>query len=170
MVLQNMNQEEKYIIKKLYSLLQPHAQYTPLIEGAPDSAFSASSVYDAVWNCSKIRFSTPHSFLMHESAQANPTQHFIQVDFDSVKLIGRVGTKGRPQTNQRLTSYKIAYSFTGSEHDLQFLPIVFEGNVDADTPRYHTFKEPIAARMVRLYPVTFKDWISFRWELYEINM
>ena len=95
---------------------------------------------------------------------------FIQADLGTVRRVERLATQGRRENAQWVTSYKFAYSAdgltyhfilggTGSER-------VFAGNSDRDTVVEKIFDVAVAARYVRVYPQTWHNTMTMRWEIY----
>ena len=69
-----------------------------------------------------------------------------------------------------MTSYKFAYSvdgltytFVSSYDDVEW---VFEGNYDSNTVVTHSLEIAVAARYVRVYPQSWRQHMSMRWEVY----
>ena len=96
---------------------------------------------------------------------------YIQVDLRTVRRLERVATQGRQDNEQRVTSYRIAYSIDDENYayiynDDDGSDTVFAGNSDRDTIVQHDFDHAIVARYIRLYPQTWNGFISLRWEVY----
>ena len=91
---------------------------------------------------------------------------WIQVDLGEEYWINAVSIQGRGDMAQWVTKFRIRYSLTG-ENNLRNLG-VFEGNKDNTTVVKRYFKEPVLARIIRLYVLGFNEHPSLRWELHYI--
>ena len=99
------------------------------------------------------------------SDKENP---WIQVDLGEVYWINAVSLQGRGdnQYPQYVTKFRIRYS-PNDENHLRNLD-VFEGNYDNTNVVKRTFKEPILARIIRLYVLGYSGHPSLRWELHYV--
>ena len=133
------------------------------------SGFTASSSFDSLY--------LPSNSLLHSTAaygwwaaQNNVIGEYIQVDLDEVKVIVKVATQGQTAGNQFVTSYELA---TSSGGDLEYIlnefgnEKLFSGNVDGDTVVENCVGN-VQAFAVRMYPQTWYQHISLRWELYAL--
>ena len=91
---------------------------------------------------------------------------WIQVDLGSQYWINAVSLQGRGDGAQWVTQFRIRYSLT-DENNLRNLD-VFEGNIDNTSVVKRYFKEPILARIIRLYVLGYNGHPSLRWELHYI--
>ena len=91
---------------------------------------------------------------------------WIQVDLGSEYLINAVSLQGRGDAAQWVTRFRIRYSLT-NENDLRNLD-EFEGNKDNTSVVKRYFREPIKARIIRLYVLGYNSHPSLRWELHYI--
>ena len=91
---------------------------------------------------------------------------WIQVDLGSQYWINAVSLQGRGDCAQWVTQFRIRYSLT-DENNLRNLD-VFEGNKDNKTVVKRYFKEPILARIIRLYVLGYSQHPSLRWELHYV--
>ena len=93
---------------------------------------------------------------------------WIQVDLGSQYWINAVSLQGRGDDDypQWVTQFRIKYSLT-DENNLRNLD-VFEGNKDNKTVVKRYFKEPILARIIRLYVLGYSQHPSLRWELHYV--
>ena len=91
---------------------------------------------------------------------------WIQVDLGSQYRINAVSLQGRGDCAQWVTQFRIRYSLT-DENNLRNLD-VFEGNKDNTSVVKRYFKEPILARIIRLYVLGYYSHPSLRWELHYI--
>ncbi|XP_078667193.1 uncharacterized protein LOC144909027 [Branchiostoma floridae x Branchiostoma belcheri] len=94
---------------------------------------------------------------------------WLQVDLGEMKHFTGTITQGRPRVDNWVTSYKLQYSAdefiwktyansNGSDE-------VFTGNTDSDTQVMNLLENPVEARYVRFYPLTWNDEISMRVEI-----
>ena len=98
-----------------------------------------------------------------ENDKENP---WIQVDLGDEYIINAVSIQGRGDCNQFVKKFRIKYSKT-DEKNLRHLD-EFEGNLDDTTVVKRYFKEPIKARIIRLYVLEYYGYPSLRWELHYI--
>ena len=95
---------------------------------------------------------------------------WIQAEFTAPSYIHKVAIQSRDVSSQWVTSFNLAYSM-----DLvHFAPIsdvitgdqtTFPGNTELDTVVENSFS-PVLALFLRLYPLTYEDRPSMRWEVY----
>lgn len=102
------------------------------------------------------------------SAQQAKTGDWIQVDFNSVKIVTAVATQGRSNAAQWVTSYVVSYSNNalGIGFTLYQGGKVFSGNSDQTSVVKHTLSPPIIARYIRLTVRSYSGWPSLRMEYY----
>ena len=104
------------------------------------------------------------------TAGSESVNEYIQIEFRTMRRVERVATQGRDVNNQRVTSYRIAYSTDGSI--FEFVQntlgndVIFNGNTDESTVVQHDFDPALVARYVRLHAQTWNYRISLRWEVY----
>ena len=91
---------------------------------------------------------------------------WIQVDLGNEYWINAVSLQGRGDGEQYVTKFRIRYSLT-DENGLRNLD-VFEGNKDNTSVVKRVFKEPVLARIIRLYVMEYKGHPSLRWELHYV--
>ena len=130
-----------------------------------DSKLTSSSHYNSnhsVKGC-KLNSGTSSAWCAGENDKENP---WIQVDLGSEYWINAVSLQGRGDCNQYVTKFRIKYSRT-DENNLRNLD-VFDGNKDNTTVAKRYFKEPIRARIIRLYVLEYKNHPSLRWELHYV--
>ncbi|KAI8516201.1 hypothetical protein Bbelb_070140, partial [Branchiostoma belcheri] len=76
---------------------------------------------------------------------------------------------GFPEMPAWVTSYVVLYSTDGVNFfavpDLHGNPQQFQGNYDSDSHVQHIFAEPIEAQYIRVQPLTWANFLSFRFEL-----
>ena len=151
-----------------------------LIQNITDSALTASSFWenDQRYNPSRSRLNTVSDGNGGGGwlAFTSDTNQWIQVDLQSAHSVSRVETQGRQYPNTLrynwVTSYQLATSLTGDEADFEYVTssadgvvVTFNANSDRDTIVSNSFS-PRVARFVRLYPQTWNEYISMRWEVY----
>ena len=138
----------------------------PLIAGLADSALSASSFRNAG--------SRPAGSRLHSGAFWRPASEavgeFVQADLGALKRIEAIATQGHPAHARWVTSYKFAHSVDDVTYDYVMNADdgerVFSGNSDSNTVVVNDVSPSIVARYVRLYPQTYQQLISVRWEVY----
>ena len=134
-----------------------------------DSKLTSSSHYNSnhsVKGCklNKIMPSdTSSAWCAGENDKENP---WIQVDLGSEYWINAVSLQGRGDCNQYVTKFRIKYSRT-DENNLRNLD-VFDGNKDNTTVVKKYFKEPVLAKIIRLYVMEYVNHPSLRWELHYV--
>jgi len=92
---------------------------------------------------------------------------WLQVDLGTESMVSAVFTQGRARDcNQFVKSYIIK---TSLEADGEFTSVdddkVFDGNSNTSTVVKNTFAKPVKARYVRIYPQTWNEHMSLRWDL-----
>eukprot|EP01084_Bolivina_argentea_P035072 65031_1 len=93
----------------------------------------------------------------------------IQVNFDKIYLIKAVGTMGRKNTDQWVTSYNLEYSEDGNTFVADGINNPLRGNSDRNTEVLHKLglgEKQIFAKALRFTPVTWRGWKSMRIEAY----
>ena len=87
---------------------------------------------------------------------------WVEIDARSEVLWNKIETKGR--AGQYVKSYKLKYSNDGASWtDIEG---TFTGNSDATSVKTNVLKEPIKARMIRIYPLTYHSHTSMKFEAY----
>ena len=148
-----------------------------LVADIPDSQLSGSGFRgnNPVYNYSRSRLHTQRNDDGNDgrgawSARRNRVGEYIQADFGQLQQIQAVATQGKQAFDQWVTSYKFAYSTDGVTYHYitsdDGSDRVFGGNSDRNTVVEHSFDVPIVARLVRLYPQTWNDYMALRWEVY----
>ena len=134
-----------------------------------DNKLTASSEYNqnhSVKGC-KLNKTMPSGYSSAWcAANSDKENPWIQVDLGSEYLINAVSLQGRADYGQWVTKFRIRYSLT-NENDLRNLD-EFEGNKDNTSVVKRYFREPIKARIIRLYVLGYKSHPSLRWELHYI--
>ncbi|KAL5005600.1 hypothetical protein ScPMuIL_016758 [Solemya velum] len=99
-------------------------------------------------------------------AGSNDVNQFIQVEFDNVKRVTGIATKGRGQLltrgNQWVTRYSVAHSTDGSNWYFVGNTKVFDGNTDRNSLVVNYLTTPINAKFVRINPVEWHVHVSMR--------
>ena len=134
-----------------------------------DNSITASSEYGSNYSVKGCKLNKTMSN-GHSSAWcacgSNLENSWIQVDLGSEYWINAVSLQGRGDCEQYVTKFRIRYSLT-DENNLRNLD-VFEGNKNNITVAKRYFKEPIRARIIRLYVLEYKNHPSLRWELHYV--
>ena len=97
------------------------------------------------------------------SPASQNSNQYIQVDFETPKIITGIATQGSPAYNHYITKYRMLYSidcitFNVYTDDTTAEEVVFPGNFDRNTVVNNTLYCPLLARCVRLNPT---EWINF---------
>ena len=149
-------------------------QTEAFIESLPDTALSASTVWDENHDETNSRLNSVVEANLRGAwvARNQDTNQWIQVDLQSAKTVTKVETQGRNAHEQWVTSYQLATSLSGDEADFEYVTssadsavVTFNANSDHDTIVSNSFS-PRVARFVRLYPQSWFGYISLRWEVY----
>ena len=150
---------------------------TAFLAGLPDSSLSQSSAFTASSDASRSR--------LHETYEAGGglggwivgetrVGEWIEADILHPVFVYKVATQGRANIDQWVTSYQLKYSmtYTSDEADFEFVTspvdgtvVTFTANTDRSTIVENSFPA-VACRFVRLYPITWHEQISMRWEVY----
>ena len=134
-----------------------------------DDKITASSQYNdnhSVKGC-KLNKTMTNGHASSWCAASNDCENpWIQVDLGEDYWINAVSIQGRGDASQWVTKFRIRYSLTG-ENNLRNLG-VFEGNKDNNTVVKRYFKEPVLARIIRLYILGYNEHPSLRWELHYV--
>ena len=144
------------------------------IESLPDSSLSASTEHSSglVAANSRLYEGQDTGVEYSWSASSNVIGQWIQVDLLQAKWIHKVATQGRNAVAQWVTSYQLKYSLTNVEANFVYVTSpedgaieTFDANFDMGSVVFNTFAS-IFAQFVRLYPQTWNNHISLRWEVY----
>ncbi|CAH3166112.1 unnamed protein product, partial [Porites evermanni] len=130
-----------------------------------DQRFSASSSLSGR-NPSDGRLEGSNAWI---PATNNDNNDFLQIDLGSRYFVCAVATQGNPNANDWTKTYKIKtsldnvwrtfYSEDGSEK-------TFTGNGDRNGIVRNELSEPLAAKFIRFYPVTYENKKALRVEVY----
>ena len=144
-----------------------------LIANIPDSQLHGSGYFDSRYHYGRSRLYTQgngNSVGGAWAADVTTVGEYIRAKFAQPQRIQAVATQGRHDWDQWVTSYKFAYSTDGVTYhhvkNADGSDRVFGGNSDRNTVVEHSFDAPIVGRFFRLYPQTYYEHMSLRWELY----
>ncbi|XP_072169487.1 lactadherin-like [Diadema setosum] len=107
------------------------------------------------------------------TARANDGNQWIKVDFRRMYHVTGITTQGRPESDQWVTEFKIAYSPDGitwsfvkdcADNDKRFV-----ANSDPDTKVKNSLVEPIRAQLLRIHPTAWHERISMTFEVFGIG-
>lgn len=103
------------------------------------------------------------------SLNTNPGQ-YIKASFYNTVVMKAVTTVGRSDADEWVVTYKLQYQYDFySEWEWYEEPPgtvkIFTGNSDPDTPVTNTIQFPIEARGIKLFPLSWHNGISLRWEI-----
>ncbi|XP_052818316.1 adipocyte enhancer-binding protein 1-like [Mya arenaria] len=103
------------------------------------------------------------------SAGYADTNQYIQVQFNCLNQVSGVALQGKVLNDQYVTSYRVLYSCDcvnfHTVTDTYGYYKTFAGNTDPDTVVTSMLPSPVTALCVRINPVTYKDWMSMRFEI-----
>lgn len=143
----------------------------PILNLLPDSALSASSILGNSFKPEYGRLESKPS--EHSSGswspRTNDLNQFLQVSFPQPIPIHGVIIRGSPMFDQYVTSFKILHSYDGNTYHVyensQKKPKIFSGSVDSKTPVKSVFEQPLEAKIIRIYPISWHSSIALRVEL-----
>ena len=127
---------------------------------------NSSSVYDSSFSPYRCQF----DYQIREGsscwgAASNDLNQYLQLSSPICFNFHAIVTAGRPDADQWITTYSLAYTIDGS----QWLPYnegeILRGNTDRNTRVEHQLI-PFLARAVRIKPLTWSTHISLRVELF----
>jgi len=146
-------------------------QYNNIIE---DRQLTASSCYDDSLRY-QPRFGRLHSTTGSGWAMSKPFRvgEWLQVDLENNRRIFGVATQGATGSAYSIVGeYKIQYKKEGQESfdtikDDEGNGKIFKGNTwfTADSVAKNSFDQPITARFVRIFPISWDGFPVLRWEL-----
>eukprot|EP00929_Paragymnodinium_shiwhaense_P071427 TRINITY_DN36308_c2_g2_i1.p1 TRINITY_DN36308_c2_g2~~TRINITY_DN36308_c2_g2_i1.p1 ORF type:complete len:2906 (-),score=503.86 TRINITY_DN36308_c2_g2_i1:52-8769(-) len=148
--------------------VRPRGVEDPLIAPAVISALaerriSATSVDDEA--CGRVEDSLRLTSKTAWCPETIRSDDYVEIDLGMVTTLGRIETMGRADKPHWVRSFGVSYSLDGESWF--YLSTLFAGNVDAVTIKENRFEPPLRARSVRVHPLEFIGWPSFRLELYE---
>ena len=160
-------------VMTLLQTQEPYGPPVPLVEGLPESAFSASSFFgNDVRHAPRLARFSSTTQVSNWSSNSLDQNQWLQIDLGRTARIGAVGTKGRHSGNrypQWVTSYMLSHSREGGEWEYFTngnSPVVLAGNTDYQSPVQNTLDPPVVARYVRFHPVSWHKHITMRVEIY----
>ncbi|KAI8490945.1 hypothetical protein Bbelb_313640 [Branchiostoma belcheri] len=134
----------------------------------PDGRITASAFYDGNYYPYFARLNGVRSY--GAWAGTNVVGDWLQVDLGEMKRVKGTIIQGRQRGSQEwVTSYKLQYSangkawttYAGSDGS----DMVFTGNTDTNTAVKNLLDNPVDARYVRLYPLSWNNHMSMRMEI-----
>ncbi|KAL9978603.1 hypothetical protein ACROYT_G016139 [Oculina patagonica] len=138
----------------------------------PDNAISASTYYDVnhIPQLSRLNTIAIGKKVGAWCTRTNNGNQWLQVYFGRETTVSKVATQGRYDNDYKVTSYSLSYSVDGSHWAWYRLVDghikVFGGNIDRNTPVYHSLHSPIQAKYLRFHPKTWLSHICMRGEVY----
>nr|XP_058944675.1 lactadherin-like [Pocillopora verrucosa] len=96
------------------------------------------------------------------------TDDYIQVDIGAGRTVCGVATQGKAN-GSFIKSYRLSFSTDGTSwtaYKEQNVEKIFEANSDLNTIIKHTLNNPVQARYIRFYPVTFSQYPCMRIEVF----
>jgi len=160
---------------EIYGCVDARSCFLPLgMESGhlPDSALSASTSENANYipQFSRLNRINTKGKAGAWCANKNDGNQWLQVYFGRETAVTKVATQGRYDGDQWLMSYSLSYSVDGTHWAWYRLADghikVFGGNIDRNTPVFHSLHSPIQARYVRFHPRTWTSHICTRAEVY----
>ena len=158
-----------YIYRYIYIYILYCYRQGKAVELGPELAAVAnglpvkySSAYNHV-NCNtRANFKLSSTQNVGWCAAKNNPGEWIQIDAPREVFWSKIETKGR--YTQYVKTYKVKYSNDGTTWtDYQE---TFTGNSDATSSKINVLQKPLKARMIRIYPLTYKNHISMKFEAY----
>lgn len=145
-------------------------ELTTLVDQLQDWAFSASSIMGNAFKPEFARLDPkPNAKGSSWSPKTNDLNQFLQITFPQAIPIHGVIIRGSKMFDQYVTSFKILHSYDGMTYhvheNLQKKPRIFSGSVDSKSPVKSIFDNPIEAKIVRIYPLSWHGAIALRAEL-----
>ncbi|ELU01907.1 hypothetical protein CAPTEDRAFT_191335 [Capitella teleta] len=143
--------------------------YEPLIINASDSQLSASSVYHSGHAAPFSKWTG----LGWAPAWNNKKGSWIEVDLLENKLIGGIVTWGRGSNDnieQWVNTFNVKYRVDGSNDWTNYTDsggslLTFIGNEKKYKPVVNDFAVSIVARYIRVYPLSWYNGPTMRWDL-----
>ena len=138
-----------------------------------ESYFSASSFDKTTYN--SLGNSPHHANFAHNliwtPADTEDNHQYLQVQFNKLMRITKVGTKGNGQLgNPRyVRKFRLYHSQDGRDWAMAFAAFQsyeFEGNSDSTTVKINTLKVPVEARFIRIAPKSWKDKTALKVEFF----
>ena len=158
-----------FAIEDIYNLYEPEAKSktsTPKVNGIQAGYLQvvASSMKDTSQHPNRVMY----GYIKREGkgcwcSFTNDSSQFIQAGSMIPLMFYTVGTKGDPDADNWITSYRLQYSLDGYEWINYNESYVFTGNTDRNNEVLYNL-EPFIARSVRLVPVSWTGNICTRVE------
>ncbi|KAG8186759.1 hypothetical protein JTE90_010656 [Oedothorax gibbosus] len=131
-----------------------------------DSQFSATSSFSSASTPENARLGSDSAWV----AAVSEDEQYLQVDFVNEANITGIITKGRESVPQWVTAYVVTYSKDGViwnkiKNDEGTSLMEFPANYDPYTPVTNEFPAMIRARLLRIWPTNWKNWISMQIEI-----
>nr|XP_042904159.1 uncharacterized protein LOC107439698 isoform X4 [Parasteatoda tepidariorum] len=103
------------------------------------------------------------------SAAVADDSQYLQIDFNDLRNISAVVTKGAADKPEWVSAFEIMYSDDeknwNSIKNGNGQPITFIGNTDNDSPVTNVFPHTVSAQLIQIIPKDWKEWISLRAEI-----
>ncbi|CAB4006545.1 Hypothetical predicted protein [Paramuricea clavata] len=133
----------------------------------PDSRIKASSEWTRNWG---PRHGRLHGKKCWIAGRSPDTNQWLQIDFKYKATVTEILTQGRPDYNQWVRSYTIAYSddgvnFTTYKGD-KGQDEVFIGNTNRSSVVRQELSPVVVAQFIRIQPKTWKNQIAMRAEVH----
>ncbi|CAH3160204.1 unnamed protein product, partial [Pocillopora meandrina] len=96
------------------------------------------------------------------------TDNYIQVDMGAGRTVCGVATQGKAN-GSFIKSHRLSFSTDGTSwtaYKEKNVEKIFEANSDLNTIVKHTLNNPVQARYIRFYPVTFSGYPCMRIEVF----
>lgn len=96
------------------------------------------------------------------------TDDYMQVDMGALRIVCAVATQGK-KNGSFVKSYRLSFTTNGSSwsaYQEKNIDKVFQGNSDLNSIVQHTLNNPVQARYIRFYPVTFSTFPCMRVEVF----
>ncbi|XP_072051539.1 EGF-like repeat and discoidin I-like domain-containing protein 3 [Amphiura filiformis] len=108
--------------------------------------------------------------LFWATSVGNPTDPWIQVDFQENVIITGIQTQGSSSSSWNDWVKRLQVQSGDSEESLTYIadvngPETFEANTDRNSIKDIPFRESIKARFLRIIPTDWENWISLRFEV-----
>ncbi|ELU03932.1 hypothetical protein CAPTEDRAFT_197187 [Capitella teleta] len=146
--------------------------YEPLITHVEDSQLTASSVHNYFkYQPRSSKLTVNNALQSVYGWQSSVPDPWIEVDFESDRLIGGIVTLGhRSDSTQFVKTYKIQYRTDGSDTYTEYTDAegneILVANTINNEPVFNGFDTNILARYVRLYPLEYNNLPTMRWEIF----
>ncbi|EDO43742.1 predicted protein, partial [Nematostella vectensis] len=109
------------------------------------------------------RLNGPTAAWIPDASDGSP---WLQVDLGRQYMICAVGTQGHPSGGQWTTAYRLTTSLDNKIWENIENSKELPGNTDRNTVVVHWFKQIIAARFVKIKPLSWNNAICMRAQIY----